>query len=91
MDNRNLLEEYKKNFRHLVEYTNAGGAFGINEDGEDDPNAMGGDPSMMGGDPNAMGGADPMMGGDPGMGGDPNALGPALVYFPMSWFFPSGG
>ena len=47
----------------------------------DDPNAMGGDPSMggdqnaMGGDP-SMGGGDPnAMGGDPSIGGgDPNAM-----------------
>ena len=76
-----LVEDYKEKFRHLVEYTNAGRAYEVNEDGEDpnamggapaDPNAMGGDPSMMGGDPNAMGGApaDPnAMGGDPGMNG----------------------
>ena len=81
MDNRNLLEEYKKNFRHLVEYTNAGGAFDINEDGEEDLNAMGGeDPGMMGGNPdsNAMGGDPGMMGDNPGpnvMGGDPGMMG----------------
>ena len=81
---KRLINEFKEKYRHLVEYTNAGGMYQVNEDGEEDPNAMGGDPGMMGGDPNAMGGGDPnaidndpnAMGGDPGMmGGDPNAMG----------------
>lgn len=70
-----LLEEYKNRVHYLMEYTNAGGAFGMNEDGEEDPNAMGGDPMAQGGDPSMMSGADPNMGGgDPGMdmGGDPS-------------------
>ena len=82
MEKNVLLEEYKNRVHYLMEYTNAGGAFDINEDGEEDPNAMGGDP-IMGGDPNAMGGdpmaqsGDPnMMGGDPmAQGGDPNMMG----------------
>ena len=82
-----LVEEYKQKFRHLWEYTNAGGAYAMNEDGEEDPNMMGSDP--MAADPNAMGSADPMatdpntMGGTDqmaidqnGMGGtDPNMMG----------------
>ena len=70
MSKRNLLEEYKKNFRHLVEYTNAGGAFNINEDGEEDT-------SMINNNPNAMGDDMSMMGNEPGMDGntDPNAMG----------------
>ena len=88
---KRLINEFKEKYHHLVEYTNAGGMYHVNEDGEEDPNAMGGDPNamgsdpgMMGGDPNAMGGGDPgmmggdpnAMGGDPGMmGGDPNAMG----------------
>ena len=74
--NKRIVNEYKEKFQHLVEYTNAGSAFKVNEDGED-PNMMGADPSM-GADPN-MGGApmgDPSMGGAPGMdagmGADPN-------------------
>ena len=58
---------------------------GVDEDGEEDPNAApapdaaapGGDPAAMGGDPAAMGG-DPNAapGGDPAaMGGDPAAMG----------------
>ena len=77
---KRLINEFKEKYRHLVEYTNAGGMYQVNEDGEEDPNAMGGDQGMMGGggDPNAMGGGDPgMMGGDPNAmgGGDPNAIG----------------
>lgn len=53
------------------------------DQGTQDPNAMGGDPTAMGGDPsqdpNAMGGdmsQDPnAMGEDPTMGSDPNAMG----------------
>ena len=63
-NNARLIREFKEKFQHLVEYTNAGSAFNVNEDGED--------PNMMGGDPNAMGGA-PMP--DTSMGGDPNAMG----------------
>lgn len=48
MDNKRIIKEYKEKFQHLVEYTNAGSAFKVNEDGED-PNMMGGDPSMSGG------------------------------------------
>ena len=70
-----LLEEYKNRVHYLMEYTNAGGAYGMNEDGAD-PN-MGGDPLAQGGDPGMdMGGADPNMGGDPNaMGGDPSMMG----------------
>ena len=80
---KNRIEEAKKKFQHLVEYTMCNS--NVTED-ETDPNAMGADQGMgggpgMGGDPNAMG-ADPGMGGDPnamgmdpGMGGDPNAMG----------------
>ena len=67
---KRLINEFKEKYRHLVEYTNAGGMYQVNEDGEEDPNAMGGDPGMMGGDPNAMGGGDPNA-----MGNDPNAMG----------------
>jgi hypothetical protein len=87
--NKRIVNEYKEKFQHLVEYTNAGSAFKVNEDGED-PNMMGADPSMGGapmGDPSMGGapgmdagmGADPSMGADPNMGGapmgDPNAMG----------------
>lgn len=89
---KRLIKEYKEKFQHLVEYTNAGGTGRLTEVGEEDPNAMGGDPSMgggapmggdpgMGADPSMGGGApmgDPSMGGDPSMmGGDPNAMGGA--------------
>ena len=67
---KRLINEFKGKYRHLVAYTNAGGMYQVNEDGEEDPNAMGGDPGMMGGDPNAMGGGDPNA-----MGNDPNAMG----------------
>ena len=71
-----LLEEYKNRVHYLMEYTNASGVFNVNEDGEEDPNAMGGDPMAQGGDPSMMGGADPSMGGDPNaMGGDPSMMG----------------
>ena len=78
-----LVEDYKEKFRHLVEYTNAGRAYEVNEDGED-PNAMGGapaDPNAMGGDPGMNGGGvegfNPQ-GADPNaMGGDPSMMGGA--------------
>ena len=69
-----LLEEYKNRVHYLMEYTNAGGAFGMNEDGEEGTNAMGGDPMAQGGDPGMMGGADPNMGGDPMAQGGANGV-----------------
>ena len=73
-----ILEEDIKRYQQILEYVNLGSS--IDEEGEEDPNAMpGGDPNAAGaapgGDPNAMGGAP---GGDPNaMGGDPNAMGGA--------------
>ena len=82
----NTINEVRDRFKKcLLEYTgvyetldeedpNAMG--GDPSMGGGDPNAMGGDPSMGGGDPNAMGGDPSMGGGDPSMGGgDPNAMG----------------
>ena len=82
-DNKTIVETVKR-FQQILEYTNAAGAFSVNEAGEDENPEMPQDPNMeqpmggpeMGGDPNAMGG--PEMGGDPNamggpeMGGDPN-------------------
>ena len=73
-----ILEEDIKRYQQILEYVNLGSS--IDEEGEEDPNAMpGGDPNAAGaapgGDPNAMGGTP---GGDPNaMGGDPNAMGGA--------------
>lgn len=71
MTKKERLDEAKKKFMHLVEYTTFNGDV---SEVENDPNAMGGDPNAMGGDP-GMGGDPNAMGGDPGMGGDPNAMG----------------
>lgn len=68
-----VVEEYKKRFQQILEYTSAGG-FDLSEAddeqaadeqpmGDEQMPDMGGDmqdPSMMGGDPNAMGGMDTM-------------------------------
>jgi len=62
---KNNLMESVKRFHQILEYTNAAGAFSVNEAGEDDPNAMPQDPNMD------MGGAPGM---DAGMGGDPNGM-----------------
>ena len=65
-----LVEDYREKFNHLVEYTNAGGAFSVNEDdGPEGPDANAGAPDM-GMDPNMGGGQGaPDMGMDPNMGG----------------------
>ncbi len=77
-----IKEDYRKKFKRcILEYTNAAGAFGLEEAGDEDPMA-GGAPAPEG-DPNAAGapapGADPMggdpMGGAPAPEGDPNAAG----------------
>ena len=83
IEKHNLTESVKR-FQQIMEYITPGGAYNVNEAGEEDPNAMGGDapmadPNMGGnsnamGDPNAMGG-DPNMGGDSNTMGDPNAIG----------------
>lgn len=69
---------------------------GVDEDGEEDPNAApapdaaapGGDPAAMGGDPAAMGG------GPAAMGGDPNAaaggVAPPEGFNPQGAFGPTG-
>ena len=86
-----VVEEYKKRFQQILEYTSAGG-FDLSEADDEqaaDEQPMGGEqmPDMggeqpMGGDmqaPNMMGGDPNAMGGDmqdPNMmGGDPNAMG----------------
>ena len=65
------------------------------DQGAQDPNAMGGDPSAMGGDPSAMGNdmtQDPSMGADPSaMGGDPSAMGNDMTQDPSMGADPSMG
>ena len=72
-----LSESYVPNFpEEEVDEADDQGAQDPNAMGSDpsqDPSAMGGDPSAMGGDPSAMGGdmsQDPSMGADPSMGND---------------------
>ena len=72
-----LSESYVPNFpEEEVDEADDQGAQDPNAMGRDpsqDPSAMGGDPSAMGGDPSAMGGdmsQDPSMGADPSMGND---------------------
>ena len=75
-----LSESYVPNFpEEEVDEADDQGAQDPNAMGSDpsqDPSAMGGDPSAMGGDPSAMGNdmtQDPSMGADPSaMGGDPS-------------------
>lgn len=71
----NLMESVKR-YQQILEYTNAVGAFSVNEAGEEDPNAMPQDPNMGGEMPADMEGMpqDPNMMQDPNMGGDPNAM-----------------
>lgn len=90
-----VKEEYKKKFKRcILEYTNAAGAFDLEEAGEEDPMAAGGAPAPgadpMGGDP--MGGGAPAApGGDP-MGGDPMSDGaPAPGGDPMGGAPADGG
>ena len=64
------------------------------DQGAQDPNAMGSDPSQdpsaMGGDPSAMGGDPSAMGGDPSaMGGDPSAMGNDMTQDPSMGADPS--
>ena len=64
------------------------------DQGAQDPNAMGSDPSQdpsaMGGDPSAMGGDPSAMGGDPSaMGGDPSAMGNDMAQDPSMGADPS--
>jgi len=76
-----VVEEYKKRFQQILEYTSAGG-FDLSEADDEqteeqptegDPNAMGGEQMPdMGGGPNAMG--EPGMQDSNIMGGDPNAM-----------------
>lgn len=91
--NQLIVEEYKKRFAQIMEYTLGRGDV-MTEDGEDAPqeempmdDGMGDDmgmdpnapqdPNMMGGDPNGAP-QDPNMGGDMGMG-DPNMGGDPSV------------
>lgn len=71
-----LSESYVPNFpEEEVDEADDQGAQDPNAMGSDpsqDPSAMGGDPSAMGGDPSAMGGD---MSQDPSMGADPSAMG----------------
>lgn len=64
------------------------------DQGAQDPNAMGSDPSQdpsaIGGDPSAMGGDPSAMGGDPSaMGGDPSAMGNDMAQDPSMGADPS--
>ena len=78
-----LSESYVPNFpEEEVDEADDQGAQDPNAMGSDpsqDPSAMGGDPSAMGGDPSAMGGDPSAMGNDmtqdPSMGADPSAMG----------------
>ena len=78
-----LSESYVPNFpEEEVDEADDQGAQDPNAMGSDpsqDPSAMGGDPSAMGGDPSAMGGDPSVMGNDmaqdPSMGADPSAMG----------------
>jgi hypothetical protein len=75
-----VVEEYKKRFQQILEYTSAGG-FDLSEadDEQAEEQPMEGDPNAMGGEQMPdMGGEQPMGGDmqDPNMmGGDPNAMG----------------
>ena len=80
-----VVEEYKKRFQQILEYTSAGG-FDLSE-ADDEPTEGGedpmGEPPMdgggqmpdMGGDPNAMADDPNMAGGDPNTAGDSNMAG----------------
>ena len=78
-----LSESYVPNFpEEEVDEADDQGAQDPNAMGSDpsqDPSAMGGDPSAIGGDPSAMGGDPSAMGNDmaqdPSMGADPSAMG----------------
>ena len=78
-----LSESYVPNFpEEEVDEADDQGTQDPNAMGSDpsqDPSAMGGDPSAMGGDPSAMGGDPSAMGNDmaqdPSMGADPSAMG----------------
>ena len=89
-----LSESYVPNFpEEEVDEADDQGAQDPNAMGSDpsqDPSAMGGDPSAMGGDPSAMGGDPSAMGGDPSaMGGDPSAMGNDMAQDPSMGADPS--
>lgn len=88
--NKLIVEQYKKRFAQIMEYT-LNRSDVMTEDDEEMPqdaqgdmpmdgtDMQGGDPNMMGGDPNAMPQGDPNMNGmeDPNaMGSDPNMMDP---------------
>ena len=89
-----LSESYVPNFpEEEVDEADDQGAQDPNAMGSDpsqDPSAMGGDPSAIGGDPSAMGGDPSAMGGDPSaMGGDPSAMGNDMAQDPSMGADPS--
>lgn len=83
IENKQIVEEYKKRFAQILEFT-MGNSNVVTEDDEEQPegeDAMpqdgGAEGEMPMGDPNAMPQQDPNMGGDPNaMGGDPNMMDP---------------
>ena len=98
LEEHGLLESVNR-FQQILEYTYAGGANTLSEDGEDDqntaapdPNMGGEDQNMMGGDPSMAAAPDPNMGADPNMGGEePSMMGgdPNMVAGPEG-FAPQG-
>lgn len=81
IENKQIVEEYKKRFAQILEFT-MGNSNVVTEDGEEQPEgeeAMpqdgGAEGEMPMGDTNDMPQQDTNMGGDPSMMGDPNAMG----------------